>query len=92
MHHLNFKLCLADTKVWLRPGVKSDGTKHYEHVLLNTDDDLVVSENVDVFLRNEIGKCYELKEESIGPPKMHLGESVRKEGLGNLVDAWSFSS
>ena len=38
-----------------------------DYVLLYVDDALVVSENVESILRNEFGRYFELKEESIGP-------------------------
>ena len=92
MSHLNFKPCLADPDVWMRPAIKSDGNEYYEYVLLYTDDALVVSENAESILRDELGKYFELKQESIGPPKLYLGGSVRKVTLDNGVDAWAFSS
>ena len=92
MHFLKFKSCPADPDVWMRPAIKSDGTKVYEYVLLYTDDALVVSENGESILRNEIGKYFELKEESIGPPKLYLGGHLRKVQLENGVYAWAFSS
>ena len=92
MTHLNFKLCLADPDVQMRPAIKSNGNDFYEHALLCADDALVVSENAESILRNEIGKCFELKEQSIGHPKAHLGGSVRKVSLEGRVEAWAFSS
>ena len=38
-----------------------------------------------------MGKYFELKEESIGPPKIYLGGKVSKVELENGVKAWSFS-
>ena len=52
MSHLNFKPCLEDIHVWLRPEVKSDSFEYYEYVLLKTYDALVVSNNVESILRN----------------------------------------
>ena len=52
----------------------------------------MIGEEAEKILRNEIGKCFELKEESIGPPKLYLGGHMRKVKLQNGVDAWSFSS
>ena len=52
MSCLNFKPCLADPDAWMRPAIKSDRNEHYEHVLLNKDDALVVSENADSILRD----------------------------------------
>ena len=38
-----------------------------DYVLLYVDDALVVSENAEFILRNELGRFFELIEESIGP-------------------------
>ena len=92
MHFLNFKSCPADPDVWMRPAIKSDGTTYYEYVLLYTDDALVVSENAEDILRNEIGRYFDLKEESVGEPTIYLGGRVRKVMLENGVKAWAFSS
>ena len=92
MRHLNFTSCPADPDVWMRPAIKSDGTEYYEYVLLYTDDALVVSENGERILRDEIGKYFKLKEESIGPPKIYLGGSVRQVTLQNGVKAYAFGS
>ena len=67
MHFINFTSCPADPDVWMRPAIKSDGTKCYDYVLLYVDDALVVSENAESILRNDLGRYFELKEESIGP-------------------------
>jgi hypothetical protein len=74
------------------PAIKSDGTKVWDFVLIYTDDTLVISENADSILRNEMGKYFELKQESIGPPNIYLGGHLRKVQLENGVDAWAFSS
>ena len=92
MHFLNFEPCPADPDVWMRPAIKSDGSTCYEYVLLYTDDALVISENAESILRNEIGRYFILKEESVGPPKIYLGGRVRKVTLENGVEAWTFSS
>ena len=47
--------CPADPDGWMRPAIKSDGSKCYEYVLLYVDDALVVSENAECILRNELG-------------------------------------
>ena len=61
MHFINFTSCPADPDVWMRPAIKSDGTKCYDSVLL------YVSENAESILRNELGRYFELKKEAIGP-------------------------
>ena len=92
MGHLGFKSCPANLDVWMRPAEKSDGSKYYEFVLLYVDDTLVVSENAERILRDEIGRYFKLKEESIGPLDIYLGGKVRKMTLDNGQEAWSFSS
>ena len=92
MHFINFTSCPADPDVWMRPAIKSDGTKCYDYVLLYVDDALVVSENAESIMRNELRRYFELKEESIGPPDHYLGGKVRKVQLGNGVNVWAFSS
>ena len=88
MNHLDFKPCLADPSV--RPVIKSDVNEHYESVLLYTDDVLIVSDNYVSILRNKTGKCFELKEDPVRPPKMHLSSSMKKVELENGVCAWVF--
>jgi Reverse transcriptase (RNA-dependent DNA polymerase) len=92
MRYLNFTSCPADPDVWLRPAIKSDGSEYYEYILLYTDDTLVISELAERVLRGELGQHFTLKEESIVPPKIYLGGSVRKVTLNNGVKCWSFSS
>ena len=92
MHYLKFSLCPADPDVWMWPAEKLDGTLYYEFVLLYVDNALVRSENAENILKEEIGKYFELKEESIGHPSLYLGGHVHQVKLDNAVDAWSFSS
>ena len=92
MEFLNFKSCLADPGIWMRPAIKSDGNTYYEYILLYVDDALVVSENAESILQNELGRYFHLKEESIGLPTIHLGGRFHKVQLENGVWAWSFSS
>ena len=92
MEFLGFESCKADPDVWMRPAVKADGSEYWEYVLLYCDDALVISENGEKVLRDEIGKYFELKEESIGSPSIYLGGKMRKVTLDNGVEAWSFGS
>ncbi len=92
MRHLDFASCPADPDVWMRPAKRSNGSSYYEYILLYTDDALVISENAEQVLRNELGRYFTLKEESIGPPKIYLGGHVRKVQLENGVECWAFSS
>ena len=91
MAYLGFTSCKADPDVWMRKAIGKHGN-HWEYVLLYTDDALVVAENPNKILREEIGKYFKLKENSIGPPKIYLGGKVRKVRLENGNDAWGYSS
>lgn len=90
MWHLDFKSCPADPDVWMRPATKDDGSEYYEYILLYTDDALSIGANAERVLRKEIGRYFELKEESIGPPKIYLGANIRKVQLTNGTNCWAF--
>ena len=47
-------------------------------MLIHSDNALVIRENPGYELTNERGKHFELKEESVGPPKTCVGGSIRK--------------
>ncbi len=72
--------CKADNDVWMRPTEKQDGTKHYEHVLVCTDDILCLSAKPGEILCS-LDQRFLLKEGSIGLPTQHLGASVKKFNL-----------
>ena len=92
MRHLGFTSCPTDPDVLMRPAIHSDGSKHYEYILLYADDALATGEHPEKLLCQGIGKYFQLKEESVGPPKIYLGGSVRKRTLDNGIKAWAFSS
>ena len=92
MLHLNFKSCKADPDIWMRPAQTDDGFFYWEYVLLYVDDVLCISLRPEEIIRNEIGKYFHLKEESIGKPNIYLGNKVRMVTMENGVHAWSFSS
>ena len=92
MRHLGFHSCLADPDVWMRPSHTPEGSPCWEYVLLYTDDALVISTRAEHVLRNELGKYFELKEESIGPPSLYLGAHLRKVSLDNHASAWAIGS
>ena len=76
----------------MRPAVRFNGSEHCEYILLCTDDVLAVSKTSERLIRQGIGKYFELKQESIGPPDIYLGGKMRKVELENEAEAWSFSS
>jgi hypothetical protein len=92
MMYLDFVSCPADPDVWMRPAKHSDGFDYYEYILLYTDDALGVGEHAENILRRGLGRYFELKENSIGPPKIYLGGNVHKVQLDNGVECWAFGS
>ena len=52
-------------------------------MLLCANPSLSLSKNYNSVLRNEVGKYFELKVESFGPIKMHLGGSVLNAQYNN---------
>ena len=89
--HLKFESCPTDPDFWMRPAKKANGSPYYEDILLYTDNAVVISENAEDILRNKLGKYFELKESSIGPPSIYLGARVRQVELDNGSKAWAFS-
>ena len=77
MNMLGYKSCLADADLWMREAVGRDSTKHYEYMLLYTDDCLAVGEYLKESLL-EIDKYFPLKPKSIGPLKIYLGAKIGK--------------
>ena len=62
----------------MREAVTAEGAEYWEYILLYTDDVLVISDTGEKTLRDGIGKYFQLKEESIGEPKIYLGRHMRK--------------
>ena len=49
-------------------------------------------DNAERILREEIGRYFELKPSSVGPPSLYLGGHLRKVQVDSGVTAWAFSS
>ena len=92
MRHLDFLSCPSDTEVWMQSAKHSNGTYYYGFILLYTNDTLFISGNVKQVLRKDLGQYFEIKEKSIGPPKIYLGGSTRQAELENGVRARAFDS
>lgn len=92
MEFLNFESCMADSEVWRRRRSRTDGTEHWEYVLLYVDDVLCIADDPKSILRGEIGKYFVLKPKSIGPPKIYLGNKLSTVTLENGTEAWVLSS
>ena len=61
----------------------SDGSQFFEYCCLYVDDTLVISDDPEKIIRDEIGRHWELKKGSVGPPNVYLGNKVSKVTLSN---------
>ena len=76
----------------MHPATQKNGTLVCEYVLLYTDDFLVVSEITESIFKEDIGRYFELKPDSIGPSSLCLGGHLREVTLDIGVKAWIFVS
>ena len=91
MTFLGFKSCQADSDIYMRESTKTDGKYYWEYVLLYVYECLV-SNHGENMQREDIGKYFKLKENSIGPPDVYPGGKMRQVKLDNGSKAWAFSS
>ena len=72
--------------------MKDYSNNYYQYVLLYTNDIMVIMQNPEDFIRNELGKIFVLKPNSIGPLTQYLGNKVSYVTLDNGQNSWSFRS
>ena len=90
--HMKFKPCLSNPDVWRRSAVKSDGTPHYQYIMLCVDDVLCIAEEGKRILHEELGYYFHLKKELVGPPTLYLGAKLSNVTLENGSKAIAMSS
>ena len=90
---LGYKPCRADPDVYIRPSTKADGMRYYEMLFVYTDDILVVSHKPQETL-TMLDHHYLLKPDSIGIPKIYLGNQVEQYDINNDASqrCWALSS
>jgi Reverse transcriptase (RNA-dependent DNA polymerase). len=88
---LGFTPSEADRNVWLKPGVKEDGFRYYQMILVYVDDILHLSHEPGVVM-DALRRSYELKKGSVGPPTRYLGANVERIQLGDGRETWAMSS
>ena len=59
----------------MRPATKPNGFEYYEYLLVYVDDVLAISHDLKPLI-DEVGKAYELKKGSVGPPTRYLGATI----------------
>jgi hypothetical protein len=95
LQEAGFTAFKADTDIWMRLAVKSDGSRYYEYVLCYVDDLLVVSEQPKRIMEG-LEATYVLKARAVGKLKTYLGAKVSKYKLENADNPakmrWSLSA
>ena len=75
----------------MRPAVDQNGREYQEYVCLYTDNALVISVDSKTIIREQLGKYQKIKEKSIAPPNIYLGNKVSHVILEGGAKAWSLS-
>ena len=52
----------------------------------------MVSDHGEKMLKEDIGKYFNIKEKSIGPPEVYIGGNTRQVKIENGSKVWAFSS
>jgi hypothetical protein len=91
LRNAGFVSCKADPDIWLRPAVKSDGTKIYEYVLCYVDDCIFQGLDPKGFM-DYLRTAYTLKDGSVQQPETYLGADVKIHQLADGKTAWAISS
>jgi hypothetical protein len=81
----------ADRNVWMKPGVKPDGFKYYQYILVYVDDILHLSHDPTIVI-SALSNMYELKKESVGIPERYLGANVERVQLSDGRPVWAMTS
>jgi hypothetical protein len=86
LRDVHFKSTQANPDIWTR----SAGA-HYDMVLVYVDD-ILVFEKEPKMTMGELGKLYELKQESVHEPDIYLGANMEKVQLPNGKVEWAMGS
>jgi len=88
---LGYRPSKADPDIWLRPGVKPDGTKYYEMILCYVDDIISISMKPWDAIHG-IQRTFKLKNDRADVPKMYLGAGISKVKSVSGTECWTLSS
>ena len=81
---------LADPNVWMCKAKQKKDEEYYGYVLFYDDNCLIINGRAESILCDEIGKYFELKEESIGKPSQYLGGKLREVEFESGTTCWAF--
>ena len=92
MRTLEWKPCLADPDLWMKPMTRADdNSEYYAYILLYVGDCLAISKDATKELHT-LDHYFKMKKGSIGDPDMYLGAKLRLTKLPNGIVAWGISA
>ena len=72
MDKMGFEYWKSDPDIWFCSAVKDGGTDYYQYVLLYTNNIQAIMQNLEYFIRHELGKICVVKPKYIGPPTQEI--------------------
>ena len=76
MRTLEWRPCLADPDLWMKPMMRADdNSEYYAYILLYVDDCLAISKDATKEL-HALDHYFKMKKGSIGDPDMYLGAKL----------------
>jgi hypothetical protein len=95
LRDFGYESCQADPDVWMKPGVKRDGTKYWQYILCYVDDILSICETPKETM-DYLKSRYTLKAGSVKEPDVYLGAQIKKWYIAESDDPakarWAMSS
>ena len=91
LNFLGFNPSTIDPDMYYQRNTKEDITYYYDLLLVYYNDILLCSHNTKAVMPG-IAAEFEIKNDKIAEPKLHLGGNVEKFQLLNGMYAWSITS
>ena len=91
LHDMGFTPSQADPDVWLRPGIKEDGSTYWEMILCYVDDVLAINEDPKRILER-IQNKFKLKDNKMEEPETYLGADLSRMDNEDGDISWGMSS
>ena len=91
LHDIGYVPSKADPDVWMRPGMKPNGSKYWEYVLCYVDDILSISHDPKRTMKLIQAK-FKLKNDKMEPPEAYLGATLSKIDNVNGDLCWAMSA
>ena len=73
MTHLGFTLCKSDTGIWKIPAQRDNEITYLEYDLIYVDEEICINQRQKYVLWSDFDKYFCLKEGSVRPPIIYLG-------------------